>query len=261
MVVLTDIPFVLPLAEWIWGADTSQDVSPEICLSQIPFISTGCFSTLVAKALGMAIIFGSCLNKAPIVINMMKSQSAVGISRTSLYGEALVYANCVLYGFLAGHPFTAYGENASLLIQNYVLVAMAWQFSTSPIKSQEKVLAIAGLTFYIISVLNFLPESSLYLLMSSTWPVMLYARGSQVLETFRVKQTGNLSIITTSMSLVGALIRIGTTLKETGDTVVLSGYLLSCSLSFAMFVQYWMYLEKTTQVAKEMKEVKAKKEI
>ena len=107
MVVLADIPFVVPLAEWIWGADTSQDVSPEISLSQIPFISTGCFSTLVAKALGMAIIFGSCLNKAPIVINMMKSQSAVGISRTSLYGEALVYANCVLYGILSGYPFTA----------------------------------------------------------------------------------------------------------------------------------------------------------
>jgi mannose-P-dolichol utilization defect protein 1 len=95
--------------------------------------------------------------------------------------------------------------------------------------------------------------------MSATWPVMLYARGSQVLETFQVKHTGNLSIVTTIMNLVGALIRVGTTLKETGDTVVLSGYLLSLLLSVVMFVQNWMYYEKTLQVAQEMMDAKAKK--
>lgn len=95
--------------------------------------------------------------------------------------------------------------------------------------------------------------------MSVNWPVMLYSRGSQVIETFQVKHTGNLSIVTTSMNLVGGLIRIGTTMKETGDNVVLSGYLLSCSLSFAMFVQYWLYLEKTTQIANEMKKAKETK--
>jgi hypothetical protein len=119
MIELIEIPFVRPLAEWIWGADASDDVSPEICLSQIPFISSGCFSQLLTKALGMAIIVGSCLNKAPIIINMMKSQSATGISRNSLYGEAIVYANGAFYGFLEGHPFTAYGENASLFLQNF----------------------------------------------------------------------------------------------------------------------------------------------
>ena len=122
MIALEDIPLVLPLAEWVWGEDTSEDVSPEICLLQVPFISSGCFSTLFAKALGVAIISASCFNKAPIMVNMLKSQSAAGISRNSLFGEALVYANAVLYGFLAGHPFTSYGENASLLIQNLVLI-------------------------------------------------------------------------------------------------------------------------------------------
>jgi mannose-P-dolichol utilization defect protein 1 len=259
MMEFVEIPFIRPLAEWIWGADASDEVSPEICLSQIPFISSGCFSQLLTKALGMAIIVGSCLNKAPIIINMMKSQSATGISRNSLYGEAIVYANGAFYGFLEGHPFTAYGENASLFLQNVVLVAMAWQLSSSPIKTQEKGMVIAGFAIYFLLLINFLPEDMRYMLMSATWPVMLYARGSQVLETFQVKHTGNLSIVTTGMNLVGALIRVGTTLKETGDTVVLSGYILSLLLSFVMFVQYWMYYEKTSQVAQEMKDAKAKK--
>eukprot|EP00539_Tryblionella_compressa_P005252 CAMPEP_0178755054 /NCGR_PEP_ID=MMETSP0744-20121128/12502_1 /TAXON_ID=913974 /ORGANISM="Nitzschia punctata, Strain CCMP561" /LENGTH=268 /DNA_ID=CAMNT_0020409035 /DNA_START=406 /DNA_END=1212 /DNA_ORIENTATION=+ len=265
MVKLTDIPFVLPLAEWIWGTGTASnddEVYAEKCLGQIPFISVPCLTQLITKALGVAIILGSMLNKVPIMINMVKSQSAAGISRNSLYGEAIVYANGAMYGFLLGHPFTAYGENASLLMQNVVLVALSWNFlskTSSPVGGQEKMLAIFGLLLYFVLVLNYLPDDYRYLLMSTTWPVMLYARGSQVWETFKVKTTGNLSIVTTSMNLVGAFIRILTTLKETGDLVVLAGYLLSGALSFIMFVQYWYYLVSTPKVDKEAEASKKKK--
>lgn len=107
---------------------------------------------------------------------------------------------------------------------------------------------LIGFVLYCIGSLNFLPDEYRHLLMSTTWPVMLFSRGSQIYETYTVKHTGNLSIVTTSMSLVGAAIRILTTLKETGDMVVLSGYILSGSLSLIMFIQYWMYLERTNEL-------------
>lgn len=152
------------------------------------------------------------------------------------------------------HPFTSYGENLSLLTQNAVLVLLAWHFSSSPVQVSEKFGVVAGFIFFVLFVLYLLPEDYRYFLMSSTWPVMLYARGSQVLETFQAKQTGQLSIVTTTMNLVGSVIRIGTTLKETGDMVVLSGYLLSGGLSFLMFVQYFLYLENTKRsMAEEFK--------
>lgn len=122
---------------------------------------------------------------------------------------------------------------------------------------QEKGLVLLGFGVYVFAVMQLLPEDMQYLLMSSTWPVMLYARGSQVFETFQVKHTGQLSIVTTSMNLVGALIRIGTTMKETGDTVVLAGYLLSCALSLLMFVQYFLYLNNTK---KELEKSSGKKQ-
>ncbi|VEU43604.1 unnamed protein product [Pseudo-nitzschia multistriata] len=256
MVEITDIPFVKPLAEWIWGEEGSSS-----CLSQVPFLSGPCLSQLLTKALGVLIILASMLNKIPIMVNMLKAQSAAGISRNSLYGEAIVYANCALYGFLSGHPFTAYGENASLLLQNSVLIVLAWNFlskTNTPVGSDEKIMAILFFALYVAAVLNFLPEDYWYMLMSTTWPVMLYARGSQVYETFCVKQTGNLSIVTTTMNLVGAVIRILTTINETGDVVVMSGYLLSGSLSLMMFVQHWMYLKNTREIAKKAEEAKKK---
>jgi mannose-P-dolichol utilization defect protein 1 len=259
MVVLADIPFVLPLAEWVWGAVKEDDVSPEICFSQVPFISMGCFSHLFTKALGVAIILGSCLNKTPIMINIMNSQSAAGISRGSLYGEAVVYANAAVYGFLEGHPFTAYGENGALLTQNIVIILMAWQFSTTKVTFQEQIMVAVASVLYFILTLVILPDDSRYLLQASTWPVLLYARGSQVLDTFRLKHTGNLSIVTTGLNLGGGLARIGTTLKETGDLTVLAGFVLSVGLNFIMFGQYWLYLNNTLKVSKELQEEKSKK--
>ncbi|OEU15698.1 hypothetical protein FRACYDRAFT_143087, partial [Fragilariopsis cylindrus CCMP1102] len=188
---------------------------------------SSCFSQLLTKAVGVAIIFGSMLNKVPIMRNMINSQSAEGMSRNSLYGELIVYANVAMYSHLLGHPFTAYGENVSLLIQNTALIVMTWNFlskTDSPVQLKEKFMIIIGFVLYCIGSLNFLPNEYRHLLMSTTWPVMLFSRGSQIYETYTVKHTGNLSIVTTSMSLVGAAIRILTTLKETGDMVVLSGY-------------------------------------
>lgn len=261
MVRLVDIPLVMPLAEWIWAGALSDDVSAETCLSQVPFLTSGCFSQLLSKALGVAIVLGSCLNKMPIILNMMKTRSAIGVSRTGLYGEAVVYTNCALYGFLQGHPINAYGENVSLLMQNVALIVMAWQFKSSTVAIQEKAVATVFFVVYVICGMYVLPPDLRYLLMSSTWITMLYARGSQVIETFYDKHTGNLSIVTTSMNLVGASIRILTTLNETGDMVVVSGYLLSVVMCLIMFIQYWMYLEKTLEVQKQAQaELKKTKE-
>ena len=259
MVAWADIPFVLPLAEWIWGADKSADVTPEICLSQIPLISIGCLTQLITKGLGVAIIFGSCLNKTPIMINILNSQSASGISRNSLYGEALVYANGAVYGFLEGHPFTAYGENGALLLQNVIIILMAWQFATTKVTVQEKITVTVAAILYLFVTLTLLPEEYRYLLMAMIWPVLLYARGSQVLETFRSKHTGNLSIVTTGLNLGGGLARIATTMKETGDQTVLAGFILSVALNFIMFCQYWLYLKNTLKVAKELQVEKTSK--
>ncbi|KAG7351072.1 PQ loop repeat domain containing protein [Nitzschia inconspicua] len=263
MVTLQDVPFVSAIAKWIWGGAQNEKVSPDICISQFPFLHIECFKQLLSKCLGLAIIGGSMLNKLPIMINMWGSQSASGISRNSLYGEAVVYANGSLYGYLLQYPFSSYGENVSLLCQNIVLIGMAWGFSKktpTPISIQEQLLVVMGFVVYILAVLSYIPESYRYMLMSSTWPVMLYARGTQVWETFRVQHTGNLSIVTTSMNLVGSLIRILTTIQETGDLVVLGGYLLSGGLSFIMFVQYWIYLENSEKIANEMKQEAKKKE-
>ena len=147
------------------------------------------------------------------------------------------------------------------MAQNAILVVFAWKFAAkqSPVKSQEKLLVAIFGVVYVGGILKFLPEEHRHLLMSSTWPVLLYARGSQVFETYLAKHTGSLSIVTTTMNLVGSIIRILTTIKETGDMVVISGYLLGGGLSLLMFLQYWLYLAKTTEISKAAEDSKKEK--
>mmetsp|Transcript_3546 Transcript_3546/g.7345 ORF Transcript_3546/g.7345 Transcript_3546/m.7345 type:complete len:268 (+) Transcript_3546:92-895(+) len=264
MVQLEDLPFVIPLAEWVWGADPSNDVSPHMCIDHLPFslgpfIGGGCLSQLITKGLGVAIILGSCLNKTPIMANMMQSKSSVGFSRVSMYSESFVYANGAAYGLLASHPVTAYGENLALCLQNMVLIAMIWKFTVHPpIGRHEKVLLFAGVILYVLLVSR-LPADLQYLLQASNSVILLYSRGLQVRETFQVQQTGAQSIVTLSMNLVGGLARIFTTLKETGDMAVLFGFAVSVVLNFTMFVQYLMYKENTAKFLADLQAENGKK--
>jgi mannose-P-dolichol utilization defect 1 len=253
---IANLPLVTPLANWIWGADPSDDVSPVVCLSLFPFVSSGCFSQLIAKGLGVAIILASCVNKTPIMMNMYNVKSAAGISRTSLYFEWLMYSNGASYSFLLGHPFTAYGENVSLLVQTVILVLMSWQFSPTKVNLQEQLVVVFGALLYCLVVLVLLPVENQYLLMTTIWPISIYARGNQIFETFSCKHTGSLSIVTTSLNVMGNAIRILTTLKETGDVVLVLSYFLGLFLNLVMWGQYWYYLENTRKLSQEMQEKK-----
>lgn len=260
MGMLKDLPLVLPLAEWVWGADASDDVSPELCLDLIPFLSGGCFSQLLTKALGVAIIVGACLNKAPIMRNMLHSQSAAGFSRMGMYSETVVYANAAAYGVLEGHPATAYGENLSLVVQNCILVALIWKFTTQPPVGLSEKLGLAVATVaYLVGVFQMLPDDMRYLLQASNGIIMIYSKGVQVLETYQLKHTGAQSIITVSLNLVGGLARIFTTLKETGDMTVVMGFALSVFLNLSMFVQYWIYKANTEKFLADLQADQKKK--
>lgn len=87
MKFLMEVPFVMTLARWVWGEDT--EVTPKLCIETFPVMIGPCWSRLVVKGLGIGIILGACLNKLPIIVNLMNSKSTAGLSRTSIYGEII----------------------------------------------------------------------------------------------------------------------------------------------------------------------------
>lgn len=256
MIYLADVPLVVTIAEYIWGDDATEEFSPSICLSSVPFMNQPCWTRLIVKGLGIAIILGAFLNKAPVIANLLNSKSVVGLSKTGVYGDVLMCSNTAIYSFLRGFPITSYGENIALVLQSLVIVIMMWHLDPQT-KTKEKIVASVLFVAYMVGSMTMLPEENWFLLMTSVLPVVIISRGSQILETFRVKHTGAQAIITMTMNLGGGSIRILTTLNEIGwDMNVLNGYFLGVSTNFIMFCQYWYYRSNTVTFLKELKDKK-----
>lgn len=249
---------VMSIANWVWGGEKSE-VAPEFCLQGINFLANGaCFSGLLVKGIGVAIIAASCLNKAPVMRNIIISKSAAGFTQFSVYSDILVMSNCAFYGLLNRQPFTAFGENVFLSLQCIAIALLMWKYKDDPeVKTQQKIVAATGYLLYVIGVIKFLPEDYYYLLMTSVLPMAFLSRGSQVLEAFRLKHMGSNALLTHCMNFVGSSIRIMTTIKEVGwDLAMLSGYFLSVAINGIIIIQFFLYQENTAAFLQEQQKKK-----
>jgi len=249
--------FLNKIGEWAWGASPDQDITPEYCLSILPFLPLPCLTPIIMKLIGIAMIVGASLNKAPIVFNVLSTKSVTGLSVGSVYGEVIMYSNSVFYGILRKNPFTSWGENGVMTLQSFAIVFLTWSYKNDPpFKPQQKIMALAAYGIYFLIAFG-LPEQYYYLLQAANWPTLVVARGSQIIDTHKLKHTGNHSLITTGMNLLGSAIRIFTTISEIGwDFALLSGYLLSVGLNIALVVQFLLYWDETTKFKKSLKEKK-----
>jgi hypothetical protein len=152
MEAIKNNPVINSIANWAWSSDPSPDVSPQSCLESFPLLTTPCLSRLIARGIGIGIIAMSCINKAPVISNMLTSNSAAGLSVTASCGEVIMYSNAAFYNYLRGNPFTAYGETMSLVIQTLVIVGLIFWFrrgGADKIGMERMVLAVTGYLMYL----------------------------------------------------------------------------------------------------------------
>mmetsp|Transcript_37946 Transcript_37946/g.113364 ORF Transcript_37946/g.113364 Transcript_37946/m.113364 type:complete len:260 (-) Transcript_37946:168-947(-) len=251
---LEDMPFMPILANFFWGSNISEDVSPEICLESFPALTSPCISGVLVKLLGIIIMMGACLNKLPLYINVLKTGSVAGMSPGAVYGETIMYANAAFYGLLRGNPFTAWGENGIMTLQAIGICFLLWKYKDEPkVDQNERLIAAAGFGAYVFVVTVILPPEHYYLLQASNWPVLLYSRGGALAEIWRIQHTGTQSIITNIMNLGGSCIRILTTIKEVGwDMALISGYALSAGLNVCLVASFFIFRKNTDKFLKSL---------
>ena len=266
MGLIIDNPLIQHLANWAWDADPSPLVTPTTCLESLPMLSAPCLTRLIAKGVGIGIIFASCINKAPVIRNILKSSSVAGLSVGAAYGEVIMYSNAAFYNILNGNPFTAYGETFSVLLQQMIVVTLIWYYSsttqstttTQIIGKKDVMLAIVAYGIYLYVVFQVLPTTQyIYMLMVYNPVVLVTTRGAQIRSNYTNKQTGAQSLATTTMNLTGSLVRVATTIKEVGwDYHILRSYGTSITLNAILFAQILMYKANTEKFLKSLKEKK-----
>lgn len=63
----------------------------------------------------------------------------------------------------------------------------------------------------------------------------------QVWESYSNKSTGQLSMISVALQFAGCLARIFTSVKETGDLLVIVSYVVASVLNGIIFLQFFVY--------------------
>jgi len=219
---------------------------------------TEAYLPILIKLMGLLIIVGSCLNKAPLFRNIVKTKSVAGMSSSAVYSESIMYANAALYSLRRGNPFTAYGETLLITLQSIIVVILMWRYQSepAPIPIRERLLATFLFAAYLTLVFA-MPLDQLYLLMSINMPVTIFSRGSQIYHYYTCKHTGSQSIITVIMNFTGSAIRVVTTINEIGfDIPMLAGYGISLMLNSIMITQFILFKSNTEKHMKQLKDKK-----
>ena len=179
---------------------------------------------VAASVLGYAVIGGSVLRSVPQIVRMTKARSAEGVSFVANYVELLAFTVILAYNLSRGFPFSTYGEVVFCWAQDVAIVALVLWFTAHMTKRQGAVVAasVAAWSWFLFS--GACGPALLLALQACTMPAMGLGRIPQIVLAHRNGGTGELSLITSLLNVIGNVIRIFTTIQLTGDLVLTAGH-------------------------------------
>lgn len=196
----------------------------------------------------------------PVVLN---AGSAEGLSLTAYILETLSYAITLAYSVKNNFPFSTYGENLFLTIQDVLISLLIIAFAPSQKSNKPRDLTLALLvTAGTAYTLNTLPLSTLALVQFATLPLSLFSKVPQIVQNSQAGSTGQLSAVAVLAQVLGCVARLFTTATEVKDPLVLSGFALALVLNVVLGAQMWMYwgAKPAPVPVKEKKKVKVEEE-
>ncbi|KAH9841958.1 mannose-P-dolichol utilization defect 1 protein [Rhodofomes roseus] len=205
-----------------------------------------CLKYSLSKGLGVGIVLGGSIMKVPQLLLIVSARSARGISLIAYVLETLAYAITLAYSYRNEFPFSTYGENLFLTLQNAVITLLiihypaTRQLTRAP-SSAPRVASAALAMVLCAAAFVFLPKSALTPLQLATLPLSLFSKFPQIRQNYRSKSTGQLSAFAVIAQIGGCLARLFTTATEVGDPLVSAGFALALALNCILGAQMWIY--------------------
>ncbi|KAJ2916895.1 hypothetical protein MD484_g3519, partial [Candolleomyces efflorescens] len=238
--------FVKDLGVSIVGKECYESLVEELNITDVK-----CLKYALSKGLGVGIVVGGSIMKVPQILLILNASSARGLSLPSYILETFSYAITLSYSMRNHFPFSTYGENFFLAIQNVIITFLIIAYSPrSPSSSSSKLskfAAAAGATVASTYTLAYLiPQDKLAILQAATLPLSLFSKLPQIRQNARSKSTGQLSSFAVISQILGCLARLFTTATEVGDSLVAAGFALALGLNVVLGFQLYSYYGNTS---------------
>ncbi|GAB5353172.1 hypothetical protein AAMO2058_000014900 [Amorphochlora amoebiformis] len=221
-----------------------------------------CLKITASKAVGIAIVAGSAVMKVPQIINILPGDTE-GLSLPRFVIETMTFSTLVCYNSLMDYPFSTWGENLFLLLQNYVIVALILIY-----RKQIGITSITLTFLYFVAVWLMIsgtlesmslqqiqlgdvsipltgPGSVQSLVTFHTLILAPFSRILQIYKSWSEGTTGQLSIATQFLAAAGSVVRALTVIKEVDDTLLISAVVVAALLNNIVFGQivYYNYVK------------------
>lgn len=254
--------FLLDPAQAILGEHCFNTLVWDANLGDMPCLRLG-----LSKGLGIGIVVFGSIVKLPQIYKIVHARSARGISLAMYILEVVAYTISLIYAVRLRIPFSTYGENASLTLQNMAITLLIMWYSPMDAVSYRVTTmcrrrGVSTNAFYVVTgaVLmavcsallvseTAVPPPLLQFLQLLTIPVSLASKVPQILELHRDKATGQLSILVVFCQLAGTMARVFTTLTETGDRLLFWGFALATIFNAVIAAQVIMYWNGNERVS------------
>jgi len=171
----------------------------------------------------------------------MRARSARGLSFTAYVLETLAYAFTLAYSVRNQFPFSTYGENFFLTVQNVVIMFLIVAYAPRSAGKGARLTTTAVGAAATGVALWLAPPAAMQAMVMSTVPLGLFSKVPQIRQNFRAQSTGQLSVFAVLSQVLGCLARLFTTMTEVGDVILTVGFALALFLNIILAVQLWQY--------------------
>uniref|UniRef100_A0A914W927 Mannose-P-dolichol utilization defect 1 protein homolog n=1 Tax=Plectus sambesii TaxID=2011161 RepID=A0A914W927_9BILA len=210
-----------------------------IVLDEGDYFNGDCVNLFLSRVLGIIIILGSVGVQIPQILKIWNAKSGKGLSIVSFTLQLLAATSSISYGFAHSHPFGAYGDAVFVMVQLVIIIALTLHYSG---KTAQSMMFIAGYGALLAVLLS--PAVPLKLhasLQAANIPIIVIGRLIQIVANYRRQSTGQLSSTTAFLIVIGCIVRVFTSIHETGDRLLIAVFAIAGLMNGIVLAQILYY--------------------
>lgn len=223
-------------------------------IQELDLSDSKCLVMFSTKLIGYAIIVGASAVKIPQVLKIFKAKSGAGITVVGVILELLAITFNSCYSIRNNFPFSAWGEAIFLAIETALIAFLVLWYDG------HKGKAISIMTIYsaiVYCLLNVVSKDIMWWCQSTVLYLAVSGKLFQAVKNYKAQHTGQISAITAWAILAGSVMRIFTTIQETGDKLTAvtfaAGALANALIAFQV-VYYWTLTQKFLEKGRKKKD-------
>ncbi|ODO08538.1 mannose-P-dolichol utilization defect 1 [Cryptococcus wingfieldii CBS 7118] len=226
-----------------------------------------CLKYSLSKGLGFGIVVGGGIIKIPQIVTIVSTRSAKGLSLSAYALETVAYAINLAYNSRNNFPFSTYGENFFLTIQNVIITLLVVYFApqrgavigANPLTSKKNPNGGKVFTGIVITIATGLalwseqlcPLTFLSLLQAATLPLSIISKAPQIIQNHKSRSTGNLSAFAVFNGLLGCVARLFTTKQEVNDPLIFWGFAAAAAMNAILALQVFIYRKSDDEILED----------